>query len=124
MSFAKYIERMYTDKLTIVRYVEADNADGTSGVVRDTSKDINGISCHISALKEDERDTSNWDIDETVAKVKIFLSPGVEIQKGDEIIAERYVGGKKVQTYKGYAGDPMVYDLAQQFILLEKRVKS
>lgn len=123
MSFAKYIAKMYTDKLTIIRYIESDNEDGTTGQIRDPSEDLIDVPCRISSLKQDEKDLTNWDVDETVASVKIFLSPDIKICKGDEVIADRYINGIKVQTYKGNAGDPMVYDLAQEFILLEKRVK-
>ena len=122
MNFHKYIEKMYVDKLTIVRYVKVKNDDGTTGHVRDTS--LADIPCHISSLKQDERNMTNWDADEVEAKVKVFLSPfGVKVQKGDEVIADKYLNGVKVQSYKGFAGDPLFYDLAQQFILLEKRIK-
>jgi hypothetical protein len=124
MSFAKYINKMYTDKLTVIRYVEIDNEDGTTGVSADPSEELKDIPCRISTLKEDEKDLSNWDIDETMGRVKIFLSPDIRIYKGDEVIADRYINGVKVQSYKGNAGDPMIYDLAQEFILLEKRVKN
>ena len=122
MMFHKYIEKMYTDRLSIIRYKEIENEDGTTGQAVDES--IAVIPCHISSLKEDERNTANWDTDEVEARVKVFLSPyDIPIKKGDEVIADRYLNGVKVQTYKGYAGDPLFYDLAQQFILLEKRVK-
>lgn len=124
MSFAKYINKMYTDKLTVIRYIETDNEDGTTGVSADPSEELKDIPCRISTLKEDEKDLSNWDIDETMDRVKIFLSPDIRIYKGDEVIADRYINGVKVQSYKGNAGDPMIYDLAQEFILLEKRVKN
>lgn len=123
MSFARYITAIYPDKLEIVRYKEVDREDGTTTTVVDPSMELKDIPCRISSLKQDEKDLTNWDVDETVATVKIFLSPDVRVFKGDEIIADRYINGVKVQTYKGNAGDPMVYDLAQEFRLLEKRVK-
>lgn len=123
MSFASYITAMYQDKMAIVRHVEVDREDGTTDTVIGPSAGLKDIPCRISALKQDEKDVVNWDVDETVATVKIFLSPDVKVYKGDEIIADRYINGAKVQTYKGNAGDPMVYDLAQEFRLLEKRVK-
>lgn len=124
MSFRNYVERMYTDKLQVIRYKEVDNEDGTTGEKIDESKELVDIPCRISSLKMDERNQANWDTDEVEARVKIFLSPTVKILKGDEIIADRYLNGVKVQSYKGYAGDPLIYDLAQEFILLEKRVKT
>lgn len=123
MSFANYITYMYSDKMTIVRHVEVDREDGTTDTVVDPSTQLKDIPCRISTLKQDEKDLVNWDVDETYATVKIFLSPDIRVHKGDEIIADRYINGVKVQSYKGNAGDPMVYDLAQEFRLLEKRVK-
>ena len=123
MSFANYITYMYSDKMTIVRHVEVDREDGTTDTIVDPSTQLKDIPCRISALKQDEKDLASWDVDETYATVKIFLSPDIRVHKGDEIIADRYINGVKVQSYKGNAGDPMVYDLAQEFRLLEKRVK-
>lgn len=123
MSFANYITYMYSDKMTIVRHVEVDREDGTTDTIVDPSTQLKDIPCRISTLKQDEKDLVNWDVDETYATVKIFLSPDIRVHKGDEIIADRYINGVKVQSYKGNAGDPMVYDLAQEFRLLEKRVK-
>lgn len=123
MSFANYITYMYSDKMTIVRHVEVDREDGTTDTVVDPSKQLKDIPCRISTLKQDEKDLASWDVDETYATVKIFLSPDIRVHKSDEIVADRYINGEKVQSYKGNAGDPMVYDLAQEFRLLEKRVK-
>jgi hypothetical protein len=121
----KYVEKIYTDKLTVLRYVEKENDDGTTGEVLDDSKELVGIPCHISALKPDEYDQEHWDVDMVEARVKVYLSPEVRLVKGDEVIADKYLGRTKVvQTYKGKVGDPMVYDLAQEFVLLESRVKS
>lgn len=124
MSFRSYIENIYTDKLKIIRYTDVDNDDGTTGEIVDESQDLNNIPCHISSLKMDERNQENWDTDEVEARVKIFLSPTTKIVKGDEVVADRYLNGVKVQSYKGHVGDPLIYDLAQEFILLEKRVKN
>lgn len=124
MSFRSYVERMYTDKLRIIRYTDIENDDGTTGEVIDSSKELVDIPCHISSLKMDERNQANWDTDEVEARVKIFISPDVKILKADEVIADKYINGVKVQSYKGHAGDPLIYDLAQEFILLEKRVKT
>lgn len=122
MSFSTYLDIMYTDKLTITRYIEIKNEDGTTGEAKDESLDLKDIPCHISSQKMDER-SRNWDTDQVEASVKIFLSPKTKIFKGDRVEADRYIGGIKVQSYHGYAGDPLIYDLAQEFMLLEKRVK-
>ena len=122
MGFSDYVEFMYTDKLTITRYVEVENTDGTTGEMKDDSLGLIDIPCHISSVKMDER-SGNWDADEVEASVKIFLSPKTKIFKGDRVKADRYIGGVIVQSYEGYAGDPLMYDLAQEFILLEKRIK-
>ena len=124
LTLDSYASILYTDTLQINRYKDVDNDDGTTGRVLDPSKELMDIPCHISSVKPDERDLDNWEVDEVMARVNIFLSPKTKVYKGDEVIVRRCLNGKVVQTYRGFAGDPMLYNLAQQFILLEKRVKS
>lgn len=124
MSFKSWIEKTYQDKLTIKRYTTVDNPDGTTGDAQDKSAELIDIPCRISSLKQDERDRVNWEVDEVEARVMIFLSPDIRVKKGDEVVVSKCINGVEVNSYKGYAGDPMVYDLAQQFILFEKRVKT
>ena len=124
MNIATYLERLYCDKLTIKRYIPMVNEDGTTDEILDDSNEYNDIPCRISSLKEDQRDLLNWDVDETFARIKVFLSPSIKINKGDEVYIQRYLNGEQVQEYKGHAGDPLVYDIAQEFILVEKRLKN
>ncbi|NCU30380.1 hypothetical protein EOM57_01095 [Candidatus Saccharibacteria bacterium] len=119
----KYVNMMYRDKLSIIRYVPVENNDGTTGQEQDKSSELSGVPCHISILKADEANTVSTDVDDVSARFKIFTSPSVEIHKGDMLEADKYLGEVKVQSYKGKASDPVFYDLSQEIILLEKRVK-
>lgn len=123
MKISSYIEKTYKDKLTIIRYVSTENADGTTGEVQDPSEDLVDIPCRISMLKPDERDGDTPDADGTFTRVKIFLNPKYPVFKSDRLIADQYLEGVKVQSFEGRAGDPFIYDLSQEVVLVEKRVK-
>jgi len=124
MKLSSYVEKTYKDKLTIIRYVSVENADGTTGELQDPSEDLVDIPCRISMLKPDERDGDTPDVDGTFTRVKIFLSPRFHVLKSDSLIANQYLEGVKVQSFKGRAGDPFIYDLSQEVVLVENRVKA
>lgn len=125
MDLSKYVANiMYNDKLNIIRYKDVDNGDGTSGKELDTSGKVTDIPCHISILKADEASAASVDVEDIVARIKVFVAPTVEIFKGDMLIADKYLNKVKVQSYEGKASDPVFYDLSQEVILLEKRVKN
>lgn len=123
MKLSSYVEKTYKDKLTIIRYVSVENADGTTGEAQDHAEDLVDIPCRISMLKPDERDGDTPDVDGTFTRVKIFLSPIYTVFKSDRLIADQYLEGVKVQSFEGRAGDPFIYDLSQEVILVENRVK-
>lgn len=124
MDLSKYVGNiMYTDKLSIIRYKTVENDDGTTGQVLDTSNELIGIPCHISVLKADEANVASVDVDDINARFKVFTSPTAPIKKGDKLVIDRYLNKVKVQNYEGKASDPVFYDLSQEVILLEKRVK-
>lgn len=122
--YEKYMKYFYTDRLTIVRYKTVTNLDGTSGQEIDDAQELHDIPCHIVVLKEDQRNMVNTDVDDVEARFKLFVSPNVTIRKSDKLTVDKYLGKTKVQSYMGKASDPVFYDLAQEIILLEKRVKS
>lgn len=74
-------------------------------------------------LKPDERNGDTPDADDTFTRVKIFLNPRYPVFKSDRLIADQYLEGVKVQSFKGRAGAPFIYDLSQEVVLVEKRVK-
>lgn len=122
-NLSKYVEKIYTDRLSIIRYKAAENDDGTTGQVLDSSSELSDIPCHISILKADEANTVSTDVDDVNARFKLFTSPTVKIRKGDKLKVDKYLGKAIVQSYEGKASDPVFYDLSQEIILLEKRVK-
>lgn len=112
---------MYKDKVDIYRYELVDNEDGTTGEER--IKAYNDVPCHISVSSADERQAGIVDYDKNTTSIKLFLKPTVNIKKSDFVIAKRFVFGKHVQTYRGFASDPFVYELSQEVIVhdLEKK---
>lgn len=123
MDLSKYVANiMYSDKLSIARYIDVENVDGTTGKVLDTSNEVTDIPCHISILKADEASNASVDVEDIVARIKVFVSPSAKIFKGDMLRVDKYLNRVKVQCYEGKASDPVFYDLSQEIILLEKRV--
>lgn len=121
---SKYVTKIYRDRLSIIRYKAVENADGTTGQELDTSRELSDIPCHISVLKPDEANTASVDVDDVSARFKVFTSPSVNIRKGDRLRVDKYIGLTVKQSYEGKASDPVFYDVAQEIILLEKRVKN
>lgn len=121
---SKYVSKIYNDRLTIIRYKAVENSDGTTGQELDTSSELVDIPCHISVLKPDETNTLSVDIDDVNARFKVFTSPSVNVKKGDKLRVDKFVGHTLRQSYEGKASDPVLYDIAQEIILLEKRLKS
>ena len=112
---------MHKDKVDIYRYETIDNEDGTTG--EEKVKAFDDVPCHISIMSADERRNDLVDYDKSSTSVKLFLKPNVTIKKSDFLVAKRFVFGRHVQTYRGYASDPFVYELSQEVILhdLEKK---
>lgn len=122
MSFASYLNGLYADYFDVIREIEAENDDGTTGSAEKVI--LENVPCRVSAKTRDERDRTSPDVDMVMQRLTIFCSPEHRICKGDKIIARKTLNGAVVSTYKGYAGEPFVYDLAQQFVLLEERTKN
>ena len=50
MRLSKYVNNTYKDKLTIIRYINIDNDDGTTGEKQDLSPELVDIPCRLSLI--------------------------------------------------------------------------
>lgn len=117
--YKKYSELLYSDKFTIQRYIDIENRDGSTGEGLDPNPVLIDIPCRISKVKLDEHNINIEDSNNKNIKLKIFCSPDVNVKKGDYIIAKRIINGNEVQTIKAIASEPFIYNINQEFILLE-----
>lgn len=116
-----YIDLLHKDRFSIKRYKEVENDDGTIDVVLKEDPELTDIKCRISKLKEDEDDTKSIDVNNKNNGFKIFCSPSIKVQKGDYIVANKYINNELVYTVKGYAGKPLVYHINQEIVLKENK---
>lgn len=119
-NYKKYSELLYSDRLTIHRYIEVEEEDGSTKDGLDPNPVLKNIPCRISKVKSDEHNINFDDVNKQSAKLKIFCSPDIEILKGDSLIIERIIDGKVVDTIKAFAGKPMKYSINQEVLLSEE----
>lgn len=119
-NYKKYSELLYSDRLTIHRYIEVEEEDGSTKDGLDHNPVLKNIPCRISKVKSDEHNINFDDVNKQSAKLKIFCSPDIEILKGDSLIIERIIDGKVVDTIKAFAGKPMKYSINQEVLLSEE----
>lgn len=117
--YRKFSEKLYSDKFTINRYIDLEDDDGSTYEGLDPSPSLQDIPCRISVLREDEHKTNFSDSNNELVKLKIFCSPDVEVQKGDTIVAQRYVDNNLVDEFKGIASAPFKYNINQEFLLIQ-----
>lgn len=108
--FAPIISTMFNDKMDIRRYVDVDNADGTTDTALPDTPIYTNVPCRVSFSSEDNpRDN---DIDDTPVKIvpKIFCKVSADIKAGDFIKVSRFNDeGDVIATYAGKLGLPSVY---------------
>lgn len=117
--FSKYLDILYTDKMSITRYKEVESEDGSTEEILDTDPSLKDISCRISKVKLDEHKLNIEDVNKQNIKLKVFCSLDIEVKKGDSLIIERIIDEKVVDTIKAIAGEPMKYDISQEILLIE-----
>ena len=119
-SFGKLLTPTYTDKLSINRYTEISNPDGTTGMGILEEPLYSDVQCRISFENSDNPESNKDDSNPIYLQVKIFCSLDVDIQKGDILIAER-IGdeGEVIETYKGIANLPFKYVTHQEVLFTE-----
>lgn len=119
-SFGKLLTLTYTDKLSINRYTEIENADGTIGMGLPETPLYSDVQCRISFKNSDNPESNKDDTNPIYMQVKIFCNPNVDIKKGDILVAER-VGddGSILATYTGTANLPFRYVTHQEVLFAE-----
>lgn len=109
--FAGIFSTMFTDKMSIARYVDKDNEDGSTTTVLSDSPLYTEVPCRISFLSSGEK-PNDKDVDDTPIKdvPKIFCELGTDIREGDFVTVERFDDeGKVIATYSGKVGLPSVF---------------
>lgn len=115
--FSQLIAATYTDKLSINRHVEIQNDDGTSYIALPKPPLYEGVACRISFTQSDNSDGDNVDNNPLHLQVKIFCGNGVDIKKGDKLIAHRLDdAGGILATYEGIASMPSTYVSHQEVL--------
>jgi hypothetical protein len=119
-SFGKLLAPTYTDKLSINRYTEIENADGTIGMGISEEPLYSDVQCRISFKQSDNPESNKDDSNPIYMQMKIFCSPDVDIQKGDILVAYR-IGddGSAIASYKGIANLPFKYVTHQEVLFTE-----
>ena len=119
-SFGRLLTPTYTDKLSINRYTEIENADGTIGMGLPETPLYSDVQCRISFKSNDNPESNKDDSNPIYLQVKIFCSPDVDIQKGDILVADR-IGddGSVIASYKGIANLPFKYVTHQEVLFIE-----
>lgn len=119
-SFGKLLSPTYTDRLSINRFTEITNSDGTIGIGMPEEPLYNDVQCRISFNISDNPETAREDSNPIYLQVKIFCSPNVDIQKGDILIAQRIGNeGEIIETYNGIANLPFKYVTHQEVLFTE-----
>lgn len=119
-SFSKLLSPTYTDRLSINRFTEITNSDGTIGIGMPEEPLYSDVQCRISFNISDNPETTREDSNPIYLQVKIFCAPNVDIQKGDILVAER-IGdeGEVIETYNGKANLPFKYVTHQEVLVTE-----
>ena len=119
-SFGKLLAPTYTDKLSINRYTEIENADGTIGIGLPETPLYSDVQCRISFQSSDNPESGKEDSNPIYMQMKIFCKPNEDIKKGDILIAER-IGddGEIIATHKGIANLPFKYVTHQEVLITE-----
>lgn len=119
-SFGKLLTSTYTDRLSINRYTEIENVDGTIGMGLPETPVYSDVQCRISFKNSDNPESNKDDSNPIYMQIKIFCNPEVDIKKGDILVAEK-IGddGSVLATYKGIANLPFKYVTHQEVLFTE-----
>lgn len=117
--FSELLNPLYIDKLTVRRHKEVTNRDGTTGIMTGKRPVIINVKCRISFYSPDTAESMKDDNNPVYLPIKIFCAVGEDIQKGDNITAERYKGNTIIETYTGTANKPFLYPTHQEVYLVQ-----
>ena len=108
--FAPIFETMFTDKMSIFRYENKDNEDGSTDTVLPHSPLYTNVPCRVSFSRKEESPKDN-EVDDTpvIIAPKIFCKVDTDIKAGDVVTITRFNDdGDIIATYSGKVGLPSV----------------
>jgi len=109
-SFGKIIASTFTDVMSIKRYIEQTNADGTTDSILPTQWLYTNIPCRLSFTGMERPNDSADDQVPIVLSPKIFCSVSVDIKPGDYISVNKLREDAVIlSTYLGQIGLPSIY---------------
>ena len=108
--FSRIIETTFVDKMSITRYEDKENADGSTDTVLPDAPLHEEVPCRISfPFDESPKDS---DVDNVPVKnvCKIFCKRDTDIRAGDFVTVQRFDDdGNVIATYSGKAGLSSVF---------------
>ncbi len=106
----KIIESQFKDRVSVYRYENGKNADGTTYTNKNPVPISMNIPCKISYLNFDSPNPDEVDTNLVLLNPKLFVSVETDIRVGDYLSIDVLdMGGKIIGTYKGTAGLPNIY---------------
>ena len=119
--FQKLFDPLYTDRMTVLRHVEVENEDGTTGIELPDTALLEHVPCRISYVSNDSSDKGEEDRNSLHKTIKVFCKPDVDVQKGDKLVLLRMCeDGLIVRTLEGVANDARVYPTHIEIIFADK----
>lgn len=119
--FQKLFDLLYTDRMTVLRHVEVENEDGTTGIELPDPALLEHVPCRISYVSDDSSDKGEEDRNSLHKTIKVFCKPDVGVQKGDKLVLLRMSEDSLiVRTLEGIANDARVYPTHIEIIFVDK----
>ena len=119
--FQKLFDPLYTDRMTVLRHVEVENEDGTTGIELPDPALLEHVPCRISYVSDDSSDKGEEDRNSLHKTIKVFCKPDVDVQRGDKLVLLRMSeDGLIVRTLEGIANDARVYPTHIEIIFADK----
>lgn len=118
--FGHILKIMYTDKMSISRCVETENADGTTDVSTNEKPVYIDIPCRISFSATDNPESNKEDTNPKYLQIKVFCNPEVDVIKGDKLVVSKLDdNGNVITTYTGTANLPQQFITHKEVLLVE-----
>lgn len=120
--FSEILHSMFTDTMSIRRYIDVENEDKTTETVLSNTPIYEGVKCRISF--ESRESPQDNEVDDTPIKSmpKIFCATNIDLKEGDLITVQR-IGdkGEVLGEYFGKVGLPAMYVTHQEALFYLNR---
>ncbi|MFV0401680.1 MAG: hypothetical protein ACK5LX_13840 [Oscillospiraceae bacterium] len=113
---------MYTDRMTVQRYVPGTGPDGESAKVLQTVPELVDVPCRISLGSKDSPVMTD-DANRTDLRPTLICGPKVPLKNADLITVQRLVDkdtGTWVDVYSGNIGRPNLFGSSLQAMFQDK----